>query len=134
VHLPPRNVVVWSVNVNAIFDENRSSRAGAARHSAGGDWRLEALIDRLPRRIGGAASDLLQPKRRWVRIPAGVLLIGGGLLAFLPLLGVWMLPLGLALLAEDVPAFRSTRAKVLDWIERRRPQWLGLPSQPDNPS
>ena len=56
------------------------------------------------------------------------------LLAFLPVLGVWMLPVGLALLAEDVPAFRSARSKVLDWIERRRPQWLSPPSQPNNPS
>jgi hypothetical protein len=122
------------MNVNAISDESRSSRATTARYSAGGDWRLEALIHRLPQRIGGAVFYLLQPKSRWIRIPAGVLLIGGGLLAFLPVLGVWMLPVGLALLAEDVPAFRSTRSKVLDWIERRRPQWLSSPSQPNNPS
>jgi len=126
--------MVGSLNVNAISDESRSSRAGTPRHSAGGDWRLEALIDRLPQRLGGAVSYLLQPKSRWVRIPAGVLLIGAGLLAFLPVLGIWMLPLGLALLAEDVPAFRSARSKVLDWIERRRPQWLRPPSQPNNPS
>ena len=53
-----------------------------------------------------------------------VLLIAGGVLSILPLLGVWMLPLGLALLAEDVPALRSSRAKVLDWIERKKPHWL----------
>ena len=123
-----------SMNVNAISDESRSSRAGTPRHSAGGDWRLAALIDRLPQRVRGAVSYLLQPKSRWVRIPAGVLLLGGGLLAFLPVLGVWMLPVGLALLAEDVPAFRSARSKVLDWIERRRPQWLSAPSQPNDPS
>ena len=126
--------MVGSLNVNAISDESRSSRASTARDSASGDWRLEALIDRLPQRVGGAVSYLLQPKSRWVRIPAGVLLIGGGLLAFLPVLGVWMLPVGLALLAEDVPAFRSARSKVLDWIERRRPQWLSAPSQPNDPS
>ena len=126
--------MVGSMNVNVISDESRSSRASTARYSAGDDWRLEALIDRLPQRLGGAVSYLLQPKSRWVRIPAGVLLLGGGLLAFLPVLGVWMLPVGLALLAEDVPAFRSARSKVLDWIERRRPQWLRPPSQPNNPS
>jgi len=126
--------MVGSMNVNAISDESRSSRASTARYSAGGDWRLEALIDRLPQRVRGTVSYLLQPKSRWVRIPAGVLLLGGGLLAFLPVLGVWMLPVGLALLAEDVPAFRSARSKVLDWIERRRPQWLSPPSQPNNPS
>jgi hypothetical protein len=120
------------MTVNAISDGSRSSRT--PRYSSGGDWRLEALIDRLPLRVGGAVSYLLQPKSRWVRIPAGVLLIGGGLLSFLPILGVWMLPVGLALLAEDVPAFRSTRSKVLDWIERRRPQWLSPSSKPNKPS
>ena len=123
-----------SMNVNAISDKNRSSRADTARYSANGDWRLEALVARLPRRVGGAVSYLLQPNSRWVRIPAGVLLIGGGLLAFLPVLGVWMLPLGLALLAEDVPAFRSMRSKILDWIERRRPRWLSSSSRPNDPS
>jgi hypothetical protein len=117
------------MNVNAISDEKRSSRASTISCSAGGDWRLERLIHRLPPRLGSAVSYLLQPKNRWLRIPAGVLMIGGGLLAFLPVLGVWMLPVGFALLAEDVPAFRSMRSKVLDWIERRRPQWLSSPSQ-----
>jgi len=70
--------MVGSLNVNAISDESRSSRASTARYSAGGDWRLAALIDRLPQRVRGAVSYLLQPKSRWVRIPAGVLLLGGG--------------------------------------------------------
>lgn len=73
--------------MNAISDKSRSSRAGTARYSAGGDWRLEALIDRLPQRVGGVVSYLLRPESRWVRIPTSVLLIGGGLLAFLP--GPW---------------------------------------------
>jgi hypothetical protein len=41
-----------------------------------------------------------------VRIPAGLLLIAGGVFAILPLLGLWMLPLGLVLLAEDIPPLR----------------------------
>lgn len=42
----------------------------------------------------------------YVRIPVGVLLIIGGLLSFLPVLGPWMLPLGLVLLAPNVPFAR----------------------------
>ena len=118
--------------MNAISDESRSSHAGTARHSGGGDWRLEALVDRLPQRVGGAVSHLLRPKSRWIRIPTGVLLIGGGLLAFLPVLGMWMLPVGVALLSEDLPALRSARSKVLDWVGRCRPQWLSSSSQPNN--
>ena len=53
-----------------------------------------------------------------------LLLIVGGVFAFLPILGVWMLPLGLALLAEDVRPLRSLRSRTLDWVERRHPYWL----------
>lgn len=38
-----------------------------------------------------------------VRVPLALLLILGGLVSFLPFLGLWMLPLGLLLLAVDVP-------------------------------
>ena len=36
----------------------------------------------------------------------GILLMGLGVLGFLPILGFWMIPLGLALLATDIPPFR----------------------------
>jgi hypothetical protein len=88
------------------------------------EQRLERLIDRLPRRLQPATRWLRRPSSRWVRIPVGVLLLGGGVLAILPLFGVWMLPLGLVLLAEDVPPLRRVRDRLLDWIERRRPHWL----------
>lgn len=39
----------------------------------------------------------------WVRVPIALLLIGGGILGFLPVLGFWMLPIGLILLAVDFP-------------------------------
>ena len=48
----------------------------------------------------------------------------GGCLAILPVLGLWMLPLGLVLLAEDVPALRRLTDRCLDWIEHRRPHWF----------
>lgn len=38
-----------------------------------------------------------------VRLPLALLLILGGLASVLPFLGLWMLPLGLLLLAVDVP-------------------------------
>lgn len=51
----------------------------------------------------------------WVRKTVGVLLIVGGLLGFLPVLGYWMLPLGLALLAVDWPAARRLYRRLLSW-------------------
>ena len=56
--------------------------------------------------------------------PSGLLLILGGVLSFLPIRGIWMLPLGLLLLAEDLPVLRSWRSRILDLIERHRPWWL----------
>ena len=88
------------------------------------DPRLDQLSARLPPRLRSAFQWLLRPSSTWTRIPAGTLLICGGLLGFLPILGLWMLPLGLLLLAEDVPPLRSTRTRILDWIERRHPRWL----------
>jgi hypothetical protein len=63
----------------------------------------------------------------WVRIPAGLALIVGGFLSILPVFGLWMLPFGLVLLAEDVPPLRRASGRVLAWIEHRRPHWMGLP-------
>jgi hypothetical protein len=35
-----------------------------------------------------------------------------------------MLPIGLALLADDVHCLRSLRSRTLDWVEHNRPDWL----------
>ena len=88
------------------------------------EHRLERLIDRLPSRLRASVRWLRRPSSRWARIPAGVLLIGGGILGVLPVLGLWMLPLGLILLAEDVPLLRTWRDRILTWIEQHRPHWV----------
>ncbi|MGT2439256.1 hypothetical protein ACU4GH_29630 [Bradyrhizobium betae] len=109
--------------------DDRTTATKDTSQMAGGDPRLDKLVDRMPARVGDTVSYLLKPSSRWVRIPSGALLVVGGVLSFLPVLGVWMLPLGLALLAEDVPVLRSSRSKVFDWIERKKPHWLD-PSAP----
>jgi len=40
-----------------------------------------------------------------IRSAVGVLFLVGGVLGFLPILGFWMFPLGLALIALDLPSF-----------------------------
>jgi hypothetical protein len=77
---------------------------------------------------------LRKPAARWLRIPAGLLLIVGGVFAILPVLGLWMPPLGLVLLAEDFPPARRATDSVLAWIERRRPHWMGLSCSSSPPS
>lgn len=110
--------------MSTASDEPTTGTEGTANQMAGGDPRLDKLVRRLPPRMGDTVTYLLRPSSRWVRIPSGALLVVGGVFSFLPVLGIWMLPLGLALLAEDVPALRSSRSKVLDWVERKKPGWL----------
>jgi hypothetical protein len=88
------------------------------------EHRVERLLDRLPERLQASMHWLRRPSSRWLRIPAGLLLIVAGLLSILPFFGLWMLPLGLMLVAEDVPLLRRTRERRLEWIERRRPHWF----------
>jgi hypothetical protein len=86
--------------------------------------RVERLIDRLPERLRTTVRWLRRPSSRWVRIPAGLLLVVASLLSILPFFGLWMLPLGLMLLAEDLPPLRRARERLLAWIARRRPHWF----------
>ncbi|HEY1384040.1 MAG TPA: hypothetical protein VGF43_10515 [Dongiaceae bacterium] len=53
---------------------------------------------------------------RGVRALLGVLAMACGVLGFLPILGFWMFPLGVVLIALDIPLFRR---RVLDWLARQ---------------
>ncbi|MCP1202755.1 hypothetical protein [Acetobacter oryzoeni] len=88
--------------------------------------RTQMITAKLPAKMRRAIQWLRKPEQKWVRLPSGLLLMLGGLLSFLPVLGVWMLPLGILLLAEDIPLFQSVSGKMLGWIARRKPTWLGI--------
>jgi hypothetical protein len=64
------------------------------------------------------------PRSRFARIALGTAFVLLGLVGFLPVLGFWMVPLGLAILSVDVPVVRrfSRRARVTigRWWKRRR--------------
>ncbi|MAZ16462.1 MAG: hypothetical protein CL535_09060 [Ahrensia sp.] len=61
------------------------------------------------------------PATRPGRIALGSALVIGGALGFLPVVGFWMLPLGLLVLAQDVPRIRRWRRNlVVRWERRRR--------------
>jgi hypothetical protein len=73
--------------------------------------------------FAGRSFDL--PRNRLVRIPIGIGLIIFGLLGFLPVLGFWMVPLGLIVLSIDIPAIRRGRRRTVvrlgQWLKRRHP-------------
>jgi hypothetical protein len=60
------------------------------------------------------------PKSRPLRLGVGILLIVGGILGFLPVLGFWMIPLGLLVLSVDLPTARRWRRQLTVWWHRRR--------------
>jgi hypothetical protein len=85
---------------------------------------MDRLQGHLPGWAGRRLNRLREPKAVWVRVPAGIALTGGGVFSVLPVLGLWMLPVGLALLAHDVPPMRKPLARVLRFtnvkIEQRK--------------
>lgn len=89
--------------------------------------RLNRQLDRLEKALPASVRRpirwLREPSARWLRIPIGVLLILGGIFSILPLLGLWMLPLGLLLLAQDIPFLRRPTRRALVWAEKRWLRW-----------
>lgn len=49
------------------------------------------------------------PSTRLGRTVMGAALICGGILGFLPVLGFWMIPMGLIILSQDFPVVRRWR-------------------------
>jgi hypothetical protein len=60
------------------------------------------------------------PRSRGLRIAIGVLLIIFGIFGFLPVLGFWMVPLGLLILSYEFARVRRWRRRLVVWWERRR--------------
>lgn len=64
----------------------------------------------------------------------GILLMLGGIFSILPFLGLWMLPLGLLLIAYDVPFLQKPVGRFTLWAIQK---WAALrqrlfPERPQN--
>jgi hypothetical protein len=84
--------------------------------------RLDRQLDKLEEVLPDPPSNFLawirRPSHKLVRIPMAILLILGGIFSILPMLGAWMLPLGLMLLAIDIPFLQAPVNRVILWTER----------------
>lgn len=73
-------------------------------------------------RFGSKTYDL--PGNRVLRIVLGIFLVFLGILGFLPVLGFWMVPLGLLILSADIPIVRRlnrrTTVAVWRWWTKRK--------------
>jgi len=59
------------------------------------------------------------PKNRAIRITLGLLFILGGIFGWLPVLGFWMIPLGLLFLSIDFAIARRWRRRLEVWWGKR---------------
>lgn len=95
------------------------------------DRAFDKLEEHAPPRLRRLIQKIRRPEARWIRLPLGVLCIVGSFLSFLPVFGVWFLPLGLLLIAQDVRFLRRPVGnmtlylferweRLVEWWKRRR--------------
>jgi hypothetical protein len=79
------------------------------------------------RKVSFAGRKISVPGHPLLRLLLGAALVVGGFLGFLPVLGFWMVPLGLIILSIDLPmALRLKRridVALGRWLKRRSPKW-----------
>ena len=91
--------------IDAAEPVSTASRATARREL---NLYLDAIGKYLPAWFCPMVIRLRRPSRWPARIAISLLLVAGSLLSFLPVLGLWMLPLGLIIISQDLPALQCT--------------------------
>ncbi len=78
----------------------------------------------IPAWVGHNLNRLRGKRAIWARVLTGLALIVAWSFLPIPVVGIWMLPVGLALLAHDIPAVRAPIALLLHFtngkIEKRK--------------
>lgn len=87
------------------------------------DKAYDGLEQEAPDRVSRAIRWLRKPEARWIRWPVGLALIAAGFVGFLPIVGVEMIPLGLLLIAQDIPFLRRPVGAAMLWLEAK---WRAL--------
>jgi hypothetical protein len=101
-------------------EQRRLARADGQREL---DEAFDRLEQELPNWLGRKLRWLRSPKSRWVRIPLAILLILQSAVFFLPFAGLHLLPVGLLLIAQDIPALKRPVARAMLWLLRK---WVAL--------
>lgn len=91
----------------------------SARDKRDLDRALDVLGRHVPARLGRLLGQVRDPRSRWWRIPLGLLFIASSAFWFLPVVGIEFLPLGLLLIAQDVPFLRGPLGRGTLWLELR---------------
>ena len=72
------------------------------------------------RRISVLGREFAMPQSRPLRIAIGVVLVFLGMFGFLPVLGFWMIPLGILVLSYEFATVRRWRRRFEIWWAERR--------------
>ena len=81
------------------------------------------IHQRVPMRVSVFIRWLRKPSSFAGRVIVAFMLVIGGVFSFLPVLGLWMLPLGLRLISQDVPFLQKPLVATLAWRESK---WVCL--------
>ncbi len=93
--------------------------------------RLDEAFDRLGQLLPDSLARVLRwlhsDRSRPVRIPLGILFILASFFWFMPVVGLEFFPIGLLLIAQDVPFLRRPAGEFTHWLldqfERLRDAW-----------
>lgn len=86
----------WLNGKNALRAHATKAMRRLPRTYAGLKQQIKRLLVRIRHRV--------PPGFRWI---TGLALMGGGVLGFLPVLGFWMIPLGIAVFLLDIKSLRN---------------------------
>ena len=81
---------------------------------------MSELDDSKARTISILGREIAMPRSRLARIIIGSVLVVFGLFGFLPVLGFWMVPLGLLILSYEFATVRRWRRRTEIWWAVRR--------------
>src|SRR5215831_4884969 len=80
---------------------------------------MDRLQNHIPSSVGHNLNRLRGKRAIWMRVLTGFAFIGAWCFFPLPIVGIWMLPVGLALLAHDIAIIRRPMARLLHFANRK---------------
>ena len=92
------------------------------------DRAYEGLERETPELVTRMLRWLRRPESRYVRIPLAILFIAQSFLFFLPIAGIEFLPIGLLLIAQDVPFLKRPVGRAILWLENK---WVAFRKRRD---
>jgi hypothetical protein len=116
--LTPGHGRALTENAQMVAETNKEKRDKALLDEA-----FETLEEEAPDRVARVIRWFRNPKSRWIRLPLGILFILASFFWFLPVIGIEFFPIGLLLIAQDVPFLRRPAAKLMIWLENK---WRAL--------